>query len=694
MKRCLLTAFCCLTFLFSDAGIKVWNVSGSGAWNVAGNWSPVGVPGAGDDVIIDGTAVFFVGSFTVTLPNTAVTVNSITMTNALGGDVTLLLPATNTLTPALTVTGGGDAFLLDAQCFFKNSSGATTGSAFVITNTLRINNTGKYVHNTRSDASSILSHLSTVAGTQFGLFDYDVPGGGAYAVTLNNVTYGSLQFHKTGGAITYTATGAGDCNIKGNFSSESGATLSLSMTGNIIIAGFMDNYGTTDMQTGASNTSIKIGGHHLNSNGTGIITESGTGLPVIEFNGTALQYVSSIFTNFFFQNSVTLKVNNSAGIMTVDAIYIPYKLDFTLGKIDLNTLPSLIFMDNATYTNASALSFAENGQVRKIGDEAFAFPIGSGSMFAPLAINIAAGQLTTDVFEAEYKRTNPQGIHSAAVESGQNHVSFVEYWTLNRIVGTATKFVLLSVTPTSFCLNLNKTYVSRWNGTFWTFESTTPIAGPASPPYQTGILVSNTTFNSFGDFTLITDLTTTANPLPIKLETFSAAKISTTRSTVKWELSDICSKDANFVVEKSMDSRQFSPMTQVPGSETSKIYSINDNQLGKGITYYRLKMTDYDGTVTYSQIAALINDDHGLVITGLAPNPVHTIAVMTVTAAHHDKINFTVYDAAGKIMKQWHSNVNDGINKVPVDFSNLPGGVYQVIATSDLFKTTFRFVKQ
>lgn len=43
--------------------VKTWDNTSGGAWTTAANWSPAGIPGAGDDVVISA-----LGSYRITLP--------------------------------------------------------------------------------------------------------------------------------------------------------------------------------------------------------------------------------------------------------------------------------------------------------------------------------------------------------------------------------------------------------------------------------------------------------------------------------------------------------------------------------------------------------------------------------------------------------------------------------------------------
>jgi hypothetical protein len=351
-------------------------------------------------------------------------------------------------------------------------------------------------------------------------------------------------------------------------------------------------------------------------------------------------------------------------------------------------------VDNATYTGGSSTSFVE-GPMKKIGDDPFDFPIGLGNMYAPIGISGGTGSSVTDEFTAEYVRANPRTVHNGnSKDPFFDHISYVEYWKLNSNTIGVTKNVKMFVHPYSFALVFNTTYPTVWNGSIWANLGRTPAAlGVPSPPYETGT-VTTSLISSFGDFTLATPDIFAINPLPIKLISFNAIKSNPNTALLKWELAACCSDAAKFEVEKSTDNRTFVSFDKVSGSLTNRFYTLQDTRLGKGITYYRLKMIDEDGTITYSKTVALINDETGLLITSLWPNPVQSNATVSVSVAKAGNINFSICDLSGKIVKQWNASITEGTNNIPVNTEGLASGVYHIIASGNNSKIVFRFIKQ
>ena len=76
-----------------------WNVTTSGDWNVAANWTPETVPGQGDDAVLGVTGFAIVQSYTVSV-TAAIDVSSITLSDAdaelsIANAVTASVPTTS-----------------------------------------------------------------------------------------------------------------------------------------------------------------------------------------------------------------------------------------------------------------------------------------------------------------------------------------------------------------------------------------------------------------------------------------------------------------------------------------------------------------------------------------------------------------------------------------------------------------------
>lgn len=670
------------------------------SWNDAANWAGNVVPGAADNVLLDNSVV--AGSYTVNLPTGAVTVsvNSLTITPSGVNNITLVLPSGNTANPGFTATGAGDAVVLNNGAIFINSSGAGTGTSVTVTtsNFFRINNGGKYVHNTqRGHTNNLAARLSSVPGTESGTFEFDVPGAGTYLVSASDRVYGNLIFSATaaGGTRNYLSTGLNQLTINGDLTINTGVSYTFQLSNNIDLKGdFIINSSATiniSDATSNNNTILNVDGDiHIQ----GVITETGTGLPILELNGTANQQVNVTGS---ITNSVTFAINNSAGATLNAPLILPYSLTLTSGKITTTATNLLTMVDNATYTGGSITSFID-GPMKKIGDDNFIFPVGKGSIYAPIGIS-GTGGVVSDEFTAEYLRTNPQSLHGAcpaACAGGLDHVSFVEYWKLIQDVGISAKQVSLEVHALSFCKMLSNTFVSRWNGAQWTNETTTMLAGPnaCGSGLECGTIQASNTTTAFGDFTLATDQPFLNNPLPVTLVDFKVRKYSEQAAIAEWELTDYCFTATRFELEHSTDKTSFTVIAVLPGKENSRFYFYNDTRIAKGTNWYRLKITEVDGKVTYSKVIAVINDTKGLLITSVFPNPVNNTAAITLSAARSTVADIQVHDILGTVVYRRKSAIAEGTNNLPIELGKLPAGVYHLAVQTADSKAVYRLVKQ
>ncbi len=151
---------------------------------------------ASDDVLLDNGNL--PGSYQVVLPDLAISVHTLTISPSSGNQIELTLPASNILNNAVSIAGPGYGLLLNAGAVFRNSSGISSGESLHIADSIRINNGGRYIHNTRaSHAAGIVQILSSAPGTETGIFEFDVPRA-SYTISASNRVYGSLVLSAAG----------------------------------------------------------------------------------------------------------------------------------------------------------------------------------------------------------------------------------------------------------------------------------------------------------------------------------------------------------------------------------------------------------------------------------------------------------------------------------------------------------------
>src|SRR5690349_15825326 len=107
MKKYLLIGLA-MPLLTAKAAVITWDGEGAdGLWNNAVNWSGNVLPSPVEDVILDNSVVMT--NYTVSLPggNSNITIRSLVINPQGIFSITLLLPATNTADPGISVSGPG-----------------------------------------------------------------------------------------------------------------------------------------------------------------------------------------------------------------------------------------------------------------------------------------------------------------------------------------------------------------------------------------------------------------------------------------------------------------------------------------------------------------------------------------------------------------------------------------------------------
>ena len=129
-------------------------------------------------------------------------------------------------------------------------------------------------------------------------------------------------------------------------------------------------------------------------------------------------------------------------------------------------------------------------------------------------------------------------------------------------------------------------------------------------------------------------------PTPLKLESFTAVR-KDRRVVLNWQVTDVVDVD-RFIPELSEDGINFSPLGSVSfenGKRSFEFSHVNYELLNRDFGYYRLKIVDADGKVTYSPIV---------------------------------KVN---YQSAGDVSMI----VKPGVSAVHVQLKNLPQGNYKLM---------------
>lgn len=176
--------------------------------------------------------------------------------------------------------------------------------------------------------------------------------------------------------------------------------------------------------------------------------------------------------------------------------------------------------------------------------------------------------------------------------------------------------------------------------------------------------------------------------LPVELLEFTAVP-DDGDVKVSWVTASEINNDY-FSVEKTTDNINFDFVAKIKGSGNSNErmhYEVIDRDPFSGVSYYRLKQTDFDGAFTYSQSVVVVNHTAEEAGVSMFPNPMQSgeKAFLNMQTNEQEQILVVVYDFAGK---ESYSKVfiseTPGSQLIAIDpEGKLAAGIYHVVASSD-----------
>ncbi len=433
------------------------------------------------------------------------------------------------------------------------------------------------------------------------------------------------------------------------------ASLTISGTNNLDVYGNWINNGAFD----AGNGTVNI---------LGATSSSIAGSANETFNNLVINKTGSVSV------SIPTGVKQIAGTLT-----------FVNGIVNQNA--TLRFLNGSSTSGANNNSYV-NGQVVKVGTQAFIFPVGAGNFYRP--IEISAPGVSTDNFTAQYFLTDvsPSFTHTS-LDASIHHISRCEYWILNRTGGSSNVYVTLSWNSTSCGVSdLSNLLVARWDAgqVKWKDEGNGATTGNTTA----GTIQTAAPVTLFSPFTL--GSRNSGNILPVELVQFNCAQPDNKHVDLSWTTATELNC-AFFDIERSSDGLSFGQLARQVGAGNSFIkrhYSYKDQSPLPGVAYYRLKQVDFNGKSNYSPICSVNNEIDGFL--RIFPNPVKN--TLTIEGDFSDKtkpVQVAVTDLTGKLLK---TPVAVADNKISVSCSDLTEGIYFLKISIGGHETVNKFAVQ
>lgn len=185
--------------------------------------------------------------------------------------------------------------------------------------------------------------------------------------------------------------------------------------------------------------------------------------------------------------------------------------------------------------------------------------------------------------------------------------------------------------------------------------------------------------------------------LPIDLLYFDAILQPDKTVLCKWETETEINNDY-FTIEKTTDGTTLEFVANINGagnSNTALYYDATDNNPYYGISYYRLKQTDYNGDYSYSELRPI--NLEGLDIINFFPNPAEGHIDVLLYSSVETTVNINLYNLLGQAVTiASQMKIEKGLNKLYVDVSSFSMGYYMLEAVTDsgLYQSQKKLIKK
>jgi hypothetical protein len=557
----------------------------------------------------------FTGAGTKTLPNVDLVLNG-TLTIVQG-------TVTNAVNNRKIELAGSGQHFVNKATFHMGTGEITIGGNLTNSGATAVFNAGD-----GNDGLHVLGNLSNLSGATFNLGSDSV---GVRGSVVNQGTFNAgagmmrikNNLNNTSGTFN---GGSGAITIGGTVTNTATFTTS---TGTVSVAGTLTNAGAGASFTMGSGTLI-LSGNFVNTPpavfnaGNGTIMSSGdwsssgtfnSGTSTVAFESSGVQTLSgaTTFCRLTRSNGGALQLNS--GIIVNDELII------SSGKIVTGS--NTVQLTNTTIQPVSgygptafidgrvSIAYPDNAGASRV------FPVGKGNTYRPVVIQQTAAS-TSPVVRVEMINTPPTGTYPVGV----GVLSEARYYSIDLLSGTMNAPTVelnfnTNGAPDENVLFAGNAHIMRATNSAgpWTDEGGSGVFSPAAPTgYATSGITSivSQTYFTLGYQNVI---------LPVELYTFSGylenGVVQLSWTTLSEENNDY------FAIERSGTELHFDSIGFVSGSGESKVklnYRFADHNPLEGVSYYRLKQTDFDGKATYSKII-IIQSHFEEPVLSVYPNP-------------------------------------------------------------------------
>lgn len=454
---------------------------------------------------------------------------------------------------------------------------------------------------------------------------------GKYVANNVDVSDGLFMTIATASNVT---TASGDFNTGGTWASgavPAAGQPAIISTGKTIA---MSGNGTVGGVLVSSNASLNLGSYSLTVS-TGDFFNVGTlttGTSTVAFTSSANQKIK---TNGYALYNFTQ--NGTGGTTLQDILQANNTLTLTQGVIATGSYRVYVSNTAATGLSGGTTASFVNGNLRRAftsNTDTYRFPVGNGTGTGNYYNADITNNLLTDVsyIDASFNAlTNHDDNDLMVDENGfiVQSMNTAGVWHIQPDVQPSSGSYDFTCTLTNFSGLVDNDFIivkrpsgstsgADWSAGGGTFNAEDGFGRKVSD--GVGLLLGLASFSEFGGG----EGSIGGAGLPIELLYFNASLTDDNSVALNWA-TELEINNKYFTIERSANGIEFEEVLQVAGAGNSLralYYDAKDNNPLEGISYYRLKQTDFDGSYKYCDMVTINNTTQTDIDITIFPNPV------------------------------------------------------------------------
>ena len=167
--------------------------------------------------------------------------------------------------------------------------------------------------------------------------------------------------------------------------------------------------------------------------------------------------------------------------------------------------------------------------------------------------------------------------------------------------------------------------------------------------------------------------------LPVELLSFEVAKIFENQVLIQWKTATETNNDF-FILERSKDGETWENIKKINGAGNS-LENINyaeiDESPLEGVSFYRLKQTDFDGTTSFSETKSVVIKTQNKTIIDIFPNPTRDRITIKINGTKIKKM--ALIDIYGENVLDKTNRLSADETAIVLSLNRLPIGLYYLV---------------